>query len=168
MTVILREMFSPETWLKAEYPVRRSFSVRSPAPRNTGSPAGACHRAALCADPVAGDDGGECGTRLYATIEPSLREAQRRSNPSRRGGKARKYGLLRCARNDGAPNFGHHFAISRRCAPELCMNPSPPERAWGMPDAQCTRGLVCNCSDRTHTSNNEYTGIIRHSRTQWF
>ena len=27
-----------------------------------------------------------------------------------------------------------------------------------MPDAQCTRGLVCNCSDRTHTSNNEYTG----------
>jgi hypothetical protein len=37
-----------------------------------------------------------------------------------------------------------------------------------MPDAQCTRGLVCNCSDRTHTSNNEYTGITRHSRTQWF
>jgi hypothetical protein len=24
---------------------------------NTGSPAGACHRAARCADPVAGDDG---------------------------------------------------------------------------------------------------------------
>jgi hypothetical protein len=24
------------------------------------------------------------------------------------------------------------------------------------------------CSGRTHTSNNEYTGIIRHSRTQWF
>ena len=37
-----------------------------------------------------------------------------------------------------------------------------------MPDAQCTRGLVCNDSDRTHTSNNEYTGIARHSRTQWF
>jgi hypothetical protein len=37
-----------------------------------------------------------------------------------------------------------------------------------MPDAQCTRGLVCNCGDRTHTSNNEYTGITRHSRTQWF
>jgi hypothetical protein len=26
-----------------------------------------------------------------------------------------------------------------------------------MPGARCTRGLVCNCSDRTHTSNNEYT-----------
>ena len=37
-----------------------------------------------------------------------------------------------------------------------------------MPGARCTRGLVCNCSDRTHTSNNEYTGIARHSRTQWF
>src|SRR5882672_7899868 len=43
-----------------------------------------------------------------------------------------------------------------------------PWRAWGMPDAQCTRGLVCTCSGRTHTSNNEYTGITRHSRTQWF
>jgi hypothetical protein len=37
-----------------------------------------------------------------------------------------------------------------------------------MPDARCTRGLVCNYSSRTHTSNNEYTGITRHSRTQWF
>jgi hypothetical protein len=37
-----------------------------------------------------------------------------------------------------------------------------------MPGARCTRGLVCNYSDRTHTSNNEYTGITRHSRTQWF
>src|SRR5712664_3182312 len=33
-----------------------------------------------------------------------------------------------------------------------------PKRAWGTPDAQCTRGLVCNDSGRTHTSNNEYTG----------
>src|ERR1700682_2192231 len=24
------------------------------------------------------------------------------------------------------------------------------------------------CIGRTHTSNNEYTGIARHSRTQWF
>src|SRR5665213_1045847 len=28
---------------------------------NTGSPAGACHRAARCADPVAGDDNRGCG-----------------------------------------------------------------------------------------------------------
>jgi hypothetical protein len=45
---------------------------------------------------------------------------------------------------------------------------SRPKRAWGMPDARCTRGLVCACSGRKHTSNNEHTGITRHSRTQWF
>ena len=28
-----------------------------------------------------------------------------------------------------------------------------------MPGARCTRGLVCTCIGRTHTSNNEYTGI---------
>jgi hypothetical protein len=43
-----------------------------------------------------------------------------------------------------------------------------PKRAWGTPDARCTRGLVCNWCDRTHTSNNEYPGITRRSRTQWF
>src|SRR5260221_14571709 len=31
------------------------------------------------------------------------------------------------------------------------------------PAASCALG-----SGRTHTSNNEYTGIARHSRTQWF
>src|SRR4030081_1578201 len=31
------------------------------------------------------------------------------------------------------------------------------------PAASCAFG-----SGRTHTSNNEYTGITRHSRTQWF
>jgi hypothetical protein len=57
---------------------------------------------------------------------------------------------------------------SRRAAPESCKSPSARKRAWGMPDAQCTLGLVCNDSGRTHTSNNEHTGITRHSRTQWF
>jgi hypothetical protein len=39
--------------------------------------------------------------------------------------------------------FKHAFAISRRDAPEQCIYLSPPLRAWGMPDARCTRGLVC-------------------------
>src|SRR5712671_1449662 len=46
----------------------------------------------------------------------------------------------------------------RRKAPESCIYLSPPWRAWGMPGAHCTRGLVCTCSGRKHTSNNEYTG----------
>ncbi len=35
------------------------------------------------------------------------------------------------------------FAIPRRDAPESCMKSSAPLRAWGMPGARCTRGLVC-------------------------
>src|SRR6266853_2946247 len=78
-----------------------------------------------------------------------------------------KNGLLRFApRNDN--KYKHAFAISRRECARAVHEISAPSRAWGMPDAQCTRGLVCNDSGRTHTSNNEYTGITRHSRTQWF
>src|SRR3982074_1457242 len=36
-------------------------------------------------------------------------------------------------------------------------------RAPAAPAASCAL-----CIGRTHTSNNEYTGITRHSRTQWF
>src|ERR1700680_278804 len=36
-------------------------------------------------------------------------------------------------------------------------------RVPAAPAASCALG-----SGRTHTSNNEYTGIARHSRTQWF
>jgi hypothetical protein len=42
------------------------------------------------------------------------------------------------------PGFQTHTsAISRRDAPELCMNVRPKMRAWGMPGAQCTRSLAC-------------------------
>src|SRR5216683_2174574 len=75
----------------------------------------------------------------------------------------RKSGLLRCARND-VDRVPHTTSFPRRDAPELCKNPSRPRRAWGMPDARCTRGLVCACGGRKHTSNNEHTGITRHSR----
>jgi hypothetical protein len=60
------------------------------------------------------------------------------------------------------------FAISRRDAPEVCIY-LPPQGGRGecrvpaAPAASCALG-----SGRTHTSNNEYTGIARHSRTQWF
>src|ERR1700730_9999967 len=42
------------------------------------------------------------------------------------------------------------------------------KRAWGMPDARCTRGLVCALRLVKSTRVYEYTGITRHSRTQWF
>jgi hypothetical protein len=46
----------PSCPAKAGYPVRRSFTVLSPASRNTGSPVGACHPAGRRPDRVAGDD----------------------------------------------------------------------------------------------------------------
>src|SRR6266700_6691612 len=54
----------------AGYPVHRGFSIPLLTPRNTGSPAGACHRAARCADPVAGDDGCEILSRTFDTPLP--------------------------------------------------------------------------------------------------
>jgi hypothetical protein len=92
---------------------------------------------------------------------------------SLRGGLATKQSIL--PRKERMDCFAALAMTSKDTfAPRDAMRPScafifrPPRRAWGMPDACCTRGLVCNCSDRTHTSNNEHTGITRHSRTQWF
>ena len=91
----------------------------------------------------------------------------KRSNPSCRGGKVRKYGLLRFARNDGAL-VSHTTSSSPRGALEALLL-APAHRGRGecrMPNA---RAASCaTCIGRTHTSNNEYTGITRHSRTQWF
>jgi len=50
---------------KAGHPVRRSFSNELLTSVFTESPAGACHRAARCADPVARDD-----DRCRATTVP--------------------------------------------------------------------------------------------------
>jgi hypothetical protein len=45
--------------------------------------------------------------------------------------------------SDSQNNSKRALAISRRDAPELCIYLSPSLRAWGMPGAHCTRGLVC-------------------------
>src|SRR5580704_1488429 len=43
------------------------------------------------------------------------------------------------------------------------------KRAWGMPDARCTRSLVCAIGSKyAHEYSQRATGITRHSRTQWF
>jgi hypothetical protein len=75
--------------------------------------------------------------------------------------------LLRCARNDAKSR--RSFTTPRRDAPELCMN-LPPYKTEGVGNAGCPLhpqarvhfGLV----ERTRV--NEYTGIARHSRMQWF
>jgi hypothetical protein len=54
-----------------------------------------------------------------------------------------EYGLFRrfAPRNDDKSRYD--FTISQRKAPESSIYLSPHKRAWGMPDARCTRGLVC-------------------------
>jgi hypothetical protein len=47
------------------------------------------------------------------------------------------------------------FAFSQRIAPELCwkLPALSIQRAQGMPDARCTRGLVCDVhKTKVHTS----------------
>jgi hypothetical protein len=41
-------------------------------------------------------------------------------------------------------------------------------RAWGMPDARCTRSLMCKIKKAHEVVTARFTGAIRHSRTQWF
>ena len=44
-----------------------------------------------------------------------------------------------------AMTWKYDFAISRRDAPESCVNIRPEnQRAWGMPGARCTRSLACS------------------------
>jgi len=63
--------------------------------------------------------------------------------------------------------FRHSFTAPRRDAPELCMNPSPKEGVGNAgcplhPQPRVRFALVKS------TRVNEYTGITRRSRTQWF
>jgi hypothetical protein len=86
-----------------------------------------------------------------------------RSNPS-----GRKEAMESSSQVRLAMTWRDGCAIPRRDAPGLCMS-LPPQRGRGecrvpnAPAVSCAPG-----SGRTHTSNNEYTGIARHSRTQWF
>jgi hypothetical protein len=67
-------------------------------------------------------------------------------------------GLLRFARNDAS----HIFAFSRRDAPEVCQKLPPKQRAQGMPDARCTRGLVRKGESGMRARAYRLSGGIRH------
>src|SRR4029078_8811032 len=74
------------------------------------------------------------------------------------------YGMLSCVEwlgeGWGAVRFGaactggYSVAISRRVAPEVCSKlfALSKKRAQGMPDARCTRGLMCNGERSAHMS----------------
>jgi hypothetical protein len=88
---------------------------------NTGSPAGACHRARIRA------------TRWRVTTTE------------------------------------YAFEISRRNSPEVCWRTSRPlvQRAQGRPGARCTRGLACNCAQKTRTRAYRFSGNTPAFPAQW-
>src|SRR3954447_7535881 len=78
-------------------------------------------------------------------------------DPVRRGFSAQSlaslgYWVPACA---GTTSEGvtRSFAISRHDLPEVLqiVSPSSIQRAQGMPDARCTRGLMCDVHSRTCT-----------------
>jgi hypothetical protein len=89
----LQAMFSfevnrePSCSAHAGHPVRRGFSNQSLTPPITGSPAGACHRAARRADPVADNDGGGCDgfLRIFASASEAIHLTAQRKDGLLRG-----------------------------------------------------------------------------------
>ena len=75
--------------------------------------------------------------------------------------------------NAGTTLMGHRkhtFAFSRRIAPELCQKlPAlSKQRAQGMPDARCTRGLACDLHKTNCTRAYRAAENIRHSLRNGF
>jgi hypothetical protein len=70
-------------------------------------------------------------------------------------------------------NLTAGIVTDTRSRPRGAVRPSlvgifRPKRAWGMPGARCTRSLVRALVLKMRTSiHSEFTGIARHSRTQW-
>jgi len=56
--------------------------------------------------------------------------------------------------------------IGPRFASKFC--PSRKERAQGMPDARCTRGLVCNVHKKMRTRAYRFSGGNPTFPAQWF
>jgi hypothetical protein len=64
--------------------------------------------------------------------------------------------------------FKRIFAISRRDAPELCVDLTPLKRVQGKPGARCTRGLVCNVHKKVRTRAYRSSGEHPTFPAQWF
>ena len=97
--------------------------------------------------------------------------AQRGMGPGRRS-------LRSLVRDDVGVSFrfncqtarGRASALSRRDAPELCVDGHPPKnkRAQGRPGARCTRGLVCKMHIGKRTRAYRFSGGIPAFPAQWF
>jgi hypothetical protein len=100
---------------------------------------------------------------LMAPLRPLLSSSAHAEDPVRRG-----FSILSLASLEywiaafAAMTVEYVAAISRRIAPEVLqiVSPSPIQRAQGMPDARCTRGLMRNVHKKCA---HEHTGQRRTS-----
>jgi hypothetical protein len=83
-------------------------------------------------------------------------------SPACAGDDGRECGVLAFIR--------HTFAIPRRDSPGLCLylRALSNQRARGMPDARCTRGLVCKLAQRNAHEHTGSAEAIRHSLRNGF
>ena len=99
----------------------------------------------------------------FQTAKPSLRAKRLVHRSSKSEGGSNPSG-----RKEGTMTCRYECTFPRRDAPGLCLS-CPPLGGRGECRVPAAPALSCAPgSGRTHTSNNEYTGIARHSRTQWF
>ena len=111
---------------------------------------------------------------------PSARSASQRYPTQMPGLQDTRRGILqtqinRCTSNVTPPpacagmTTECDFAISRRIASEVCIFVCPLEnqRAQGRPGARCTRGLVCNCAQKTRTRAYRFSGNTPAFPAQW-
>ena len=120
---------------------------------------------ARCRNSRSGGSGTHKGSRAPFDFGPPECAPDDRLREATHKATKRKNGLLRSARNDVQTRLQD---LAARCARVLRKILRPPRgrgecRVPAAPAASRALG-----SGRTHTSNNEYTGIARHSRTQWF
>src|SRR5439155_7347751 len=135
------------SFLRTQEPIRRALSFRTRIPRTSFSTSAGGYGSLLSQ-----------GRRWRSNI-PGISAVI----ASQRGAHSRDP----LARNDVAMVLDTP-SPPRRDAPEALLLSSAQRgrgecRMPAAPAVSCALG-----SGRTHTSNNEYTGITRHSRTQWF
>ena len=105
------------------------------------------------------------GVAMHRVRSPPLSSPAHAGDPVRRGFSVQSLTSLEYLDHPHARvmTIEYDFAFSRHEMPESCVSFHPPreQRAQGRPDARCTRGLVCNCTEKCA---HEHTGPAENTR----
>ena len=109
--------------------------------------------------------------RAHAVEDPNSRRQRGPDHPREIGAEVRfrqqQHAGVEAAFADDDTEYAS--AISRRVAPEVCNLRCPlrEQRAQGRPGARCTRGLACNCAQKTRTRAYRFSGNTPAFPAQW-